>query len=136
MGAFVSLSVAIFVYQGLRHRAIYLGFSNLLVYAGAVAVLFVFVVLLIESQHARVGASDVTLTDTGLGATGAILASLVWGMNFATQPVALATAKLEAGPGLLAALSSLVYGEHLGVLLLTAGALLVSTVISVTVSLV
>lgn len=134
LGAFVAFSGAIFVYQGVRHRAVYLGFSNLLIYAGAVAVLFVFVVLLVESQHARLGSGDSTLAGSTLMPLVGLATSLVGGLNLAVQPYALGPTDLGLGSPLLAALGSLVYGEHAGLLFLAGMALVASTAVSIAVS--
>lgn len=135
LGAFVAFSVAIFAYQGLRHRIIYLGFSNLLIYAGAIAVLFVFVVLLVESQHVRLGSSDITLAGGSLARLIITGSSLIGGLNLAVQPLTLSPMAPVVGSPSLAALGSLAYGEHAGILFVTGLALVISTAISITTSL-
>ncbi|WP_038039959.1 NADH-quinone oxidoreductase subunit J [Thermus tengchongensis] len=113
------------VYVGLDAR--FLGFIQVIVYAGAIVVLFLFVIMLLYAAQGEVGFDPLVRSRplAALLALGIALAlfSGLWGLN-------LAFAKDLQG-GLPQALGPLLYGDWLFVLLAVGFLLMAATVVAV-----
>ncbi len=113
------------VYVGLDAR--FLGFIQVIVYAGAIVVLFLFVIMLLYAAQGEVGFDPLVRSKplAALLALGVALAlfSGLWGLN-------LAFAKDLQG-GLPQALGPLLYGDWLFVLLAVGFLLMAATVVAV-----
>ncbi len=113
------------VYIALDAR--FLGFIQVIVYAGAIVILFLFVIMLLFAAQGELGFDPLVRTRPlalllSL-ALGGLLASGVYGLNLAPE------ARLEGG--LPQALAPLLYGDWLLVLLAVGFLLLVATVVAV-----
>lgn len=124
---FVSLYVAAGASFLLHSSGSFLGLSYIVVYTGAVAVLFVFVVLLVENQHLNLAGSTLPgrrhsrlLT---VGSFGYVRIKLT--IPFLVLSL---SSPLPLQEEVTAALGSLAYGEHGAVLVLAGWVLLTATV--------
>ncbi|WP_038047431.1 NADH-quinone oxidoreductase subunit J family protein [Thermus caliditerrae] len=113
------------VYVGLDAR--FLGFIQVIVYAGAIVVLFLFVIMLLFAAQGEVGFDPLVRSKplAALLALGVALAlfSGLWGLNLAF------TKDLQGG--LPQALGPLLYGDWLFVLLAVGFLLMAATVVAV-----
>ncbi len=113
------------VYMALDAR--FLGFIQIIVYAGAIVVLFLFVIMLLFAAQGEVGFDPLVRSKPlaallALGVAGMLLSGL-WGLNLAF------TQDLEGG--LPQALGPLLYGDWLFVLLAVGFLLMAATVVAV-----
>ncbi|RTG96731.1 NADH-quinone oxidoreductase [Thermus scotoductus] len=113
------------IYVALEAR--FLGFIQIIVYAGAIVVLFLFVIMILYAAQGEVGFDPLARSRPlalllSLGVALVLLSGL-WGLNLAfTQ---------DLKGGLPQALGPLLYGDWLGVLLAVGFLLMVATVVAV-----
>ncbi len=120
------------VYMLLEAR--FLGWIQIIVYAGAIMVLFVFVIMLLYAAQAEVGADPLPAlrpVAAGVGAVGFL--ALAFAFSGAKAPLASKAAAAALAGGTAHALGPVVWQTWLYAVLLVAALLLVATVAAVTV---
>ncbi len=120
------------VYMLLEAR--FLGWIQIIVYAGAIMVLFVFVIMLLYAAQAEVGADPLPGLKPLAAAVGVVgFLALTYAFAGAKAPLAAKAASAALAGGTAEALGPLIWQTWLYAVLLVAALLLVATVAAVTI---
>ncbi len=118
------------VYMSLDAR--FLGWVQIIVYAGAIMVLFIFVVMLLFAARAEVGVDPLPwLKSWGAAVAAVLFAVLTYALSAARAPLSGTTAAALLEGGTAKAVGSVLWGTWLYAVLLVAALLLVATVAAV-----